>query len=189
MIAIDACCGSRPVAKAFGARVVDQVDLGHRHVRRDRHLADDVHQLRRGGLVDRLRPGRREDELVAGEVAADRDEEPDDDGDDRRADRAHRVARQRIADRESEQGEEEDDDEREDERVPLVRGLLRVERGGHGGASARRAGPLTGPRAQLRLRSTVGTFAASGSASKKSRFVKPNIPAKMTFGNVWMPLL
>ena len=32
--------------------VVDDVDRRHRHVGRDRQLAHDVHELRRGGLVD-----------------------------------------------------------------------------------------------------------------------------------------
>ena len=38
-------------------------------------------------------------------------------------------------------------------------------------------------------RLTTGTVAASGSASKNSRLVKPNGPAIKTFGNVWSELL
>jgi len=39
------------------------------------------------------------------------------------------------------------------------------------------------------LRSTVGTLAASGSASKNSRFVNPSGPARRTFGKTWMEVL
>ena len=46
-----------------------------------------------------------------------------------------------------------------------------------------------GGRDQVRLRSTFGTFAASGSASKNSRFVKPSGPARSTFGKTWIALL
>ncbi len=44
-------------------------------------------------------------------------------------------------------------------------------------------------RYRLRLRSTFGTCSASGSASKNSRLVKPNMPASSTLGNVWIELL
>ena len=41
-----------PGGERVGRRVVDEVDLRHRHVGGDRQLADDVHELRRRRLVD-----------------------------------------------------------------------------------------------------------------------------------------
>ena len=50
-------------------------------------------------------------------------------------------------------------------------------------------GRLARVRGQLTLRSTFGTLAASGSASKNSRFVNPNMPAIRTFGKTRIALL
>ena len=71
--AIEACSGSRPVANAFGIRLVDQVDPRHRQAGRDRHLRDDVHEPLGlgGGVLGRYRPreARGEDGPVAEAVA------------------------------------------------------------------------------------------------------------------------
>ena len=172
--------------------VVDDVDLGHRRVRRDRQLLDDVHELRRGRLVDLVRAGHLEDEGVAGEVRARGDRGADAEGDHHDEHGADRVATDRVADREAEQREQDHDDQRQQERVPPVRGDLVVEGVGHGGLSSAPGCALrqvVGPVGPLRFRSTTGVAEASGSASKNSRFENPNGPAISRLGNVAMLVL
>ena len=91
-------------------------------------------------------------------------------------------AEDRVPDGEAKQPQEGDDEQRHEERVPPIGGDLLVEGvPGHG--------PFRGRAPQLRLRSTFGTAAASGSASKNSRLAKPNGPASSTFGKVAMAVL
>ena len=79
--------------------------------------------------------------------------------------------------------EEDDDERREQERVPFVRRDLAVERRpiGHGQLPRRLR--------QLKAEVDVRDVAASGSASKNSRLMKPSMPAIKTAGKVWIPVL
>ena len=58
--------------EGVGRGVVDDVDLGHRHIRRQRQLLDDVQQLRRGLGVDLVGARRGQHERVAAEERPDR---------------------------------------------------------------------------------------------------------------------
>ena len=164
-----------------GRRVLDQVDARHRHVGRDGHLAHDVHQLRGGGLIDLSRAADRQHERVAREVRPDPGQASEDHRAHGQGDSTGRFAGHGEADREPEEPQQDDDERRHEERVPPIGGDLVVEGAGHGASRGRRD--------QVRLRSTFGTLAASGSASKNSRFAKPSGPARRTFGNVAIAVL
>ena len=93
-----------------------------------------------------------------------------------------RIAEDGPTDREPEKPQQDHDERSHEERVPPVGGNLVIEGLlGHGIGRGRRG--------QLKLRSTLGTAAASGSASKNSRRVKPSGPASRTDGNVAIPVL
>ena len=116
-----------PGGERVGRGVVDDVDLRHRHVRGDRHLAHDVHELRRLRLIDLTGAAHGEDQRIAGEVRECAAQRADEHRDDRRADPALGRAEHSEADREAEQREEDDDERRHEERVPPVGGDLVVE--------------------------------------------------------------
>ena len=160
-----------------------------------RQLADDVEQLR-GLLFGHLvRLGGGQDQPVAREVGPDRDDERQQDDPDQDRDAVGHVATDRIADAEAEQAQEAGHDEGEQHGTPPVDGDLVIE--GRSGSAHRPVERGEGRSARVvrdqvrggRLRSTVGTVSAAGSASKNSRFRNPNIPARMTDGKVWMLVL
>ena len=89
-------------------RVVDDVDLGHRDVRRDRHLLDDVQQLgRRGRSTSRAWLAARTS-LSPAKYDADAAQAAEDEREDQDGRRAMRAARPGVADGEAEQPEQGD---------------------------------------------------------------------------------
>ena len=150
-------------SEGVGRGVVDDVDLGHRHARRDRHLVDDVVQ-RRGLLrADLLGVRARQHELVAavvGEQSADR---ADADGDGQGTDpERHFVAAavaDAVTDHEFKSGQEGDDYKGQQERLATVGRFLGIEGGGchrrslrgRGRATRRSAAltPIPGLRSQI----------------------------------------
>ena len=95
-----------------GRRVVDEVDLGHRHVRRDRHLLDDVVQLRQGLGIDLLGARHAQHDRVAGVVREQRRDQPEGDRDDERRDGRPRVPGHGPADGQAEHAQQDHHDER-----------------------------------------------------------------------------
>ncbi len=81
----------------------------HRHVRGDRHLLHDVHQLWRLLIVDLFRARRREHQAVAGVVAEEAQDFRHDQGQDERRDSAGGRAGHGVADGEPENREDERD--------------------------------------------------------------------------------
>ena len=115
-----------------GRRVVDEVDLRDRHVRRERHLLHDVVQLRHGLGIDLLGARDPEHDRVAGVVREQRRDQPEDDGDGERRERRPRVPGDGPADEQPEGAQQDDDGRGEQDRVALVGADLLIERAGHG---------------------------------------------------------
>ena len=123
----------------------------------DRAIVDRVVRL-----VDLARLADRQDERVAGEVRERTAPGTEQDGERQDEQGSLRGPQHGIADRRAEQREQHDDERRHEERIPPIGGDLVVERcAGHDPSRADGQPGSSLDSDQLRLRSTLGTLAAS----------------------------